>query len=204
MAAERFSPHDDVDGRPEDEFRGGRRDWRRWWDDKAEALDPERWKAMASAWSCLWQDAVKRSEDEQGSRHGDQDLSLLRRRDQAGGDQVQALRHLAGPGPGVGPIRIHLGSWRSGPRPPQRVRAATAHSFHRGCDGSRRPRRSGTFLWGRPNLAADRLRRCDDLHGDHPRHRRLCDTGDPHPPRCSSRWHGPGITSKKHFGTSRN
>jgi phage shock protein PspC (stress-responsive transcriptional regulator) len=68
MAAERFSPRDDTDGRPEDEFRGGRRDWRRWWDDKAEALDPERWKAMASAWSCLWQDAVKRTEAEPGSR----------------------------------------------------------------------------------------------------------------------------------------
>ncbi len=68
MAAERFSPRDDTDGRPDDDFRGGRRDWRRWWDDKAEALDPERWKAMASAWSCLWQDAVKKTEAEQGSR----------------------------------------------------------------------------------------------------------------------------------------
>ena len=68
MAAERFSPRDDTDGRPEDGFHGGRRDWRRWWDDKAEALDPERWKAMASAWSCLWQDAVKKAEAEQGSR----------------------------------------------------------------------------------------------------------------------------------------
>ncbi len=50
MAAERFTPRDDTDGRREDEFRGGRRDWRRWWD-KAEAWDPEKWKAMASAWS---------------------------------------------------------------------------------------------------------------------------------------------------------
>jgi phage shock protein PspC (stress-responsive transcriptional regulator) len=70
MAAERFSPRDDTDGRPADEFHGGRRDWRRWWDDKTEALDPERWKAMASAWSCLWQDAVKKTETEQGSRTG--------------------------------------------------------------------------------------------------------------------------------------
>ncbi len=66
MAAERFTSRDDTDGRREDEFRGGRRDWRRWWD-KAEAWDPERWKAMASAWSCLWQDAAKGAEAEHGS-----------------------------------------------------------------------------------------------------------------------------------------
>jgi len=58
MAAERFSPCGDTDGRPNGEFRGGRRDWRRW-REKAEAWDPERWKAIASAWSCLWQDAAK-------------------------------------------------------------------------------------------------------------------------------------------------
>jgi phage shock protein C len=66
MAAERFSPRDDIDGPREHGFRGGRRDWRRWWD-KAEALDPERWKAMASAWSCLWQDAAKGPEAEQAT-----------------------------------------------------------------------------------------------------------------------------------------
>jgi len=66
MVAERFTPRDDTDGRPEDEFRGGRRDWRRWWD-KTEALDPERWKAMASAWWCLLQDAAKEAQAKQGS-----------------------------------------------------------------------------------------------------------------------------------------
>ena len=66
MAAERFSPRDETDGRREDELRGDRRDWRRWWD-KAENLDPERWKAMASAWSCLWKDATKGAQAEQGS-----------------------------------------------------------------------------------------------------------------------------------------
>jgi phage shock protein PspC (stress-responsive transcriptional regulator) len=66
MAAERFSPCDDTHGRREDEFRGDRRDWRRWWD-KAESLDPERWKAMASAWSCLWKDATKGADAGQGS-----------------------------------------------------------------------------------------------------------------------------------------
>jgi phage shock protein PspC (stress-responsive transcriptional regulator) len=66
MAAERFNPCGDTDGRGEDEFRGGRRDWRRWLD-KAEAWDPERWKAMASAWSGLWQDAAKAAQAEQGA-----------------------------------------------------------------------------------------------------------------------------------------
>jgi phage shock protein PspC (stress-responsive transcriptional regulator) len=58
MAADRFTPRNDTDGRQQDEFCGGRRDWRRWWD-KAEAWDPEKWKAVASAWSGLWQDAAK-------------------------------------------------------------------------------------------------------------------------------------------------
>jgi phage shock protein PspC (stress-responsive transcriptional regulator) len=66
MAAERFTPRDDTDGRREDEFRGGRYDWRRWWD-KAEAWDPERWKAMASVWWCHLQDAAKEAHAEQRS-----------------------------------------------------------------------------------------------------------------------------------------
>jgi phage shock protein PspC (stress-responsive transcriptional regulator) len=66
MAAERFTPRDETDGRREHQFFGGRRDWRRW-RDKAEAWDPERWKAIASAWSCLWQDAAKGAQPMQGS-----------------------------------------------------------------------------------------------------------------------------------------
>jgi phage shock protein PspC (stress-responsive transcriptional regulator) len=66
MAAERFTPLDDTDGRREDEFRGGKRDWRRWWD-KAEAFDPEKWKAMVSIWSGLVQDAANGAKAGQGS-----------------------------------------------------------------------------------------------------------------------------------------
>jgi phage shock protein PspC (stress-responsive transcriptional regulator) len=66
MAAERFTPCDDTGERREHEFRGGGRDWRRWWD-KAEAFDPERWKAMASTWWCLLQDAAKEAQAEQRS-----------------------------------------------------------------------------------------------------------------------------------------
>jgi phage shock protein PspC (stress-responsive transcriptional regulator) len=66
MAAERFTPREDTDGRQEDEFCGGKRDWRRWLD-KAEVLDPEKWKAMASAWSGLLQDAAKEGQSERKS-----------------------------------------------------------------------------------------------------------------------------------------
>ena len=66
MTAERVTPSDDTDGRQRDEFCGGRRDWRRWWD-KAEAWDPEKWKAVASAWSGLWQDAAREAQTEQAS-----------------------------------------------------------------------------------------------------------------------------------------
>jgi phage shock protein PspC (stress-responsive transcriptional regulator) len=67
MAAERYTPRDDTDGRLEDELRCGKRDWRRWWENKAEAFDPERWKAMASVWSGLLQDAAKEAQAWQGS-----------------------------------------------------------------------------------------------------------------------------------------
>jgi phage shock protein PspC (stress-responsive transcriptional regulator) len=63
MAAERFSPCDDTDGRRAYAFRSGRRDWRRWWD-KAEGLDPEKWKAMAAAFSNWWQDAAEGAQTE--------------------------------------------------------------------------------------------------------------------------------------------
>ncbi len=36
-------------------FGGKRRDWKRWWE-KAEAWDPDRWKAMAAAWKSMWLD----------------------------------------------------------------------------------------------------------------------------------------------------
>jgi phage shock protein PspC (stress-responsive transcriptional regulator) len=64
MPATKFTPCDETSERREDEFRGSRRDWRRWWDDKAEAFDPDRWKAMASAWWCMMQDAAKEAQAE--------------------------------------------------------------------------------------------------------------------------------------------
>ena len=66
MAAERFTPGDDTDGRPKGNFCGGRREGRRWWYN-ADAWDPERWKAMATAWSGMWQDAAKAAQAEPGA-----------------------------------------------------------------------------------------------------------------------------------------
>jgi phage shock protein PspC (stress-responsive transcriptional regulator) len=67
MATERFNPQDETDGQREGEFRGGRRDWRRWWDKAEEACDPEKWKAMATAWSGVWQDVAKEAQAAQRS-----------------------------------------------------------------------------------------------------------------------------------------
>jgi len=67
MAAERFTSRNDTEGRLEDELHGGKRDWRRWWENKAEAFDPEKWKAMASVWSGLLQDAANEARAGQGS-----------------------------------------------------------------------------------------------------------------------------------------
>lgn len=69
MPAAKFTPCDEPTERPEHDFRGSRRDWRRWWDDKAEALDPDKWKAMASAWWCMLQDAAREAQSEQAG-HG--------------------------------------------------------------------------------------------------------------------------------------
>src|SRR5262245_11349258 len=58
MAAEQCTPRDDVggerDSRCRDRRRERRREWRRWWE-KAEAWDPERWKAMAATWASMGQ-----------------------------------------------------------------------------------------------------------------------------------------------------
>jgi len=57
MAADPFAREEQTNGHDEN-TQGRRRDWRRWWE-KAEAWDPERWKAMAKAWAATWQDACE-------------------------------------------------------------------------------------------------------------------------------------------------
>jgi phage shock protein PspC (stress-responsive transcriptional regulator) len=57
MTAERCTPCDSTRGERDDEFRRSRRERRKWWE-KADVWDPERWKAMASAWASMWQDGA--------------------------------------------------------------------------------------------------------------------------------------------------
>jgi phage shock protein PspC (stress-responsive transcriptional regulator) len=55
MMAERCAPHDQTERERDEGFQARRRERRRWWE-KAEAWDPERWKAMAAAWASMFQD----------------------------------------------------------------------------------------------------------------------------------------------------
>jgi phage shock protein PspC (stress-responsive transcriptional regulator) len=68
MTAERSFPHNETEGEPDEQCRARRRDWRRegrrWWE-KAEAWDPERWKAMAAAWASMWQNGPAEAKPEQ-------------------------------------------------------------------------------------------------------------------------------------------
>jgi phage shock protein PspC (stress-responsive transcriptional regulator) len=54
MRAERCTSRDQTEPKHDHEFGPRRRDWRKWWE-SGDALDPERWKAMASAWTSAWQ-----------------------------------------------------------------------------------------------------------------------------------------------------
>ncbi len=60
MASERFVPGDESNRERGDEFRSGRRNWGRWWEN-SETWDAERWKTMASAWASMWHDAADRT-----------------------------------------------------------------------------------------------------------------------------------------------
>jgi phage shock protein PspC (stress-responsive transcriptional regulator) len=64
MTAERYTSRDEAEEERNVRFRARRRDWRKWWE-KAEAYDPERWKAMAAAWKFMFQDGGDAAEAEQ-------------------------------------------------------------------------------------------------------------------------------------------
>ena len=53
MTVEQSATRDKTEGERDDGCRARRRDWRKW-REKAEAWDPERWKAMAAAWTNMW------------------------------------------------------------------------------------------------------------------------------------------------------
>jgi phage shock protein PspC (stress-responsive transcriptional regulator) len=61
MSAARCTTRVETTGERDDGSRASRRDWRRearrWWE-KADAWDPERWKAMAASWAAMWQDGT--------------------------------------------------------------------------------------------------------------------------------------------------
>jgi phage shock protein PspC (stress-responsive transcriptional regulator) len=64
MTVERCTTRDETEGEQDDGCRARRRDWRRW-RNKAEAWDPERWKAMATAWKSMWHDGPDETPPEQ-------------------------------------------------------------------------------------------------------------------------------------------
>ena len=196
MAAERFTPRDETDEGLADEFRGGKRDWRRWWESKAEAFDPEKWKAMASVWSGLLQDAAKEAQGGQGSSTATKTCPYCAEEIKQAAIKCKHCTTWLAPIPEGARYEYISGQGAMDPRLSQRVRLAPANSFYRGCDGSWRIERCGTFLWSRPNLATDCLCPWDDLHGDRSRHRCLCDTDSHHPRERSRQRPGPGVGSR--------
>jgi phage shock protein PspC (stress-responsive transcriptional regulator) len=57
MNTEQFNHRDPAGGEQTEGFRSRHRDRSRWWE-RADAWDPERWKAMAAAWKSMWQDGA--------------------------------------------------------------------------------------------------------------------------------------------------
>ena len=63
MTVERCTTRDETEEERDEGCRARRRD-RRSWRDKAEAWDPERWKAMAAAWASMWQGGTDEAQPE--------------------------------------------------------------------------------------------------------------------------------------------
>ncbi len=55
MKAETYVPRDPAGAEPDEDIRSRQRDRTRWWE-RPDAWDPERWKAMATAWKSMWLD----------------------------------------------------------------------------------------------------------------------------------------------------
>jgi phage shock protein PspC (stress-responsive transcriptional regulator) len=68
MGTERCTPGDETKGSRDDDCGSRRRDWRREarrWLERADAYDPERWKALAAAWASMWPDGAGEAGAEQ-------------------------------------------------------------------------------------------------------------------------------------------
>jgi phage shock protein PspC (stress-responsive transcriptional regulator) len=67
MTNECCAGRDETKEKQDDENWARRRAWRKW-RATADALDPERWKAMVAAWAPLWQDAAGAPRPEPGAK----------------------------------------------------------------------------------------------------------------------------------------
>jgi phage shock protein PspC (stress-responsive transcriptional regulator) len=64
MKTEQTAPRDPAAGERDDPYRSRQRDRGRWWE-RPDAWDPERWKAMATAWKSMWQDGTDEAQPQQ-------------------------------------------------------------------------------------------------------------------------------------------
>jgi phage shock protein C len=64
MKTEQDIPRDSFVGGRDDESRFRRRDRGKWWE-RPDAWDPERWKAMATAWKSMWQEGGDEAQPQQ-------------------------------------------------------------------------------------------------------------------------------------------
>jgi phage shock protein PspC (stress-responsive transcriptional regulator) len=66
MKAEQYASCGESQANRDDTYRSRGRDRRRWWEN-ADAWDPERWRAMASAWASMWQNGSDSAKAEPGT-----------------------------------------------------------------------------------------------------------------------------------------
>ncbi len=66
MKAEQYASSGESQAKQDDGCRSRGRDRRKWWEN-ADAWDPERWRAMATAWASMWQTGTDPARTEPGT-----------------------------------------------------------------------------------------------------------------------------------------